>query len=56
MSIVNNTSIQVIKDLKEDLNRLSELKSNIEIIWALEELHNNKAFLKSAELIRKSMK
>ena len=45
----------LIQDLKEDILRLERLESNIEIVWELEKLHNNKAFKLSADLLRKSL-
>lgn len=45
----------LIKDLKDDIEALTKLESNIEVIWALEKLKNNDAFGKSADLIRKSL-
>ncbi len=36
--------------------KLNSMDSNIGVIWKLESLHHNKAFLKSAEYIRKSLK
>jgi hypothetical protein len=53
MEILNNVTNQVIEDLRNEIEELSKSKSNIEVVWKLEKLHNEKAFLKSAELIRK---
>jgi len=50
---LNSITKQAIDDLKDDINMLSGLKSNIEVIWALERLHRDNALLKSADLIRK---
>lgn len=52
----NETAKALIEDLKEDVKSLEKLESNIEIIWALEKLHNQKILLRSAELLRKSLK
>jgi len=56
MNIQNSITIEVIKDLQDDINRLKSLKTNIEILWELERLHRQEILLKSAELIRKSLK
>jgi len=53
---LSETTKQVIKDLQDDLNDLLTKESNIEVIWKLEELSRDNAFLQSAELIRKSLK
>ena len=53
---LNSTTKEMIKDLQDDLRQMLELDSNIEVIWGLESLHINKAFQKSADLIRKSLK
>lgn len=53
---LNKTTKQVIRDLQDDLQDMLEMHSNIEVIWRLESLQNNKAFQKSADLIRKSLK
>lgn len=53
---LNETTKRVIKDLQDDLESMLRLESNIEVIWEMESLQNNKAFQKSADLIRKSMK
>lgn len=55
-SKLSKESIQVLNDLKQDIEEMLLMGSNIEVIWKLEELQNNKAFLKSAEFIRKSLK
>ena len=48
-------TLKVIKDLQDDLNDMLKLGSNIEVVWKLENLHHDKAFLKSADYIRKSL-
>ena len=52
---LNLTTIQAIKDLQKDLQMLLQSGSNIEVVWKLELLQNDKAFQKSADLIRKSL-
>tara|TARA_R100000541_G_scaffold13459_1_gene22452 strand:+ start:803 stop:979 length:177 start_codon:yes stop_codon:yes gene_type:complete len=52
---LNSTTKQMIRDLQDDLQQMLEIDSNIEVIWKLESLQNDKAFQKSADLIRKSL-
>jgi len=52
---LSRESIMLLNELRDDIDRLFSCKSNIELIWELEKLHNDKAFLKSAEYIRKSL-
>ena len=52
---LNSTTKQMIKDLQDDLQEMLQLDSNIEVVWRMESLQNNKAFQKSADLIRKSL-
>ena len=52
---LNPTTKQMIKDLQDDLQDMLKMDSNIEVIWKLELLQNDKAFQKSADLIRKSL-
>ena len=52
---LNATTLQVIKDLQDDLAIMLRMESNIDVIWELESLQNNKALQKSADLIRKSI-
>lgn len=52
---LNETTRQVLKDLQDDLSIMLIMKSNIDVIWRLEDLQNNKALQKSADLIRKSI-
>ena len=49
-------TIQVLKDLQDDIDRMMRMQSNIEVIWEMEKLQNEKAFQKSADFIRKSLK
>ncbi len=53
---LNFITIQVLKELEEDIKKMLLMESNIDVIWKLEELQNNKAFQKSADFIRKSLK
>tara|TARA_R100000544_G_C2210161_1_gene51479 strand:- start:289 stop:465 length:177 start_codon:yes stop_codon:yes gene_type:complete len=53
---LNATTLQVIKDLQDDLATMLRMESNIDVIWELESLQNNKALQKSADLIRKSIR
>ena len=48
-------TIQVLKDLQDDIDRMMRMQSNIEVIWEMEKLQNEKAFQKSADFIRKSL-
>ncbi len=52
---MNTLAKQIIEDLRKDIEDLLNLESNIEVIWQLEKLAQDKAFLKSAELLRKSL-
>jgi len=54
--MLNNTAKSLISDLEQDLRDLKKCGSNIELVWKLEELSNNKVFLISANLLRKSLK
>ena len=53
---LSKISLALIKDLQEDINDLLKSESNIELIWKLEKLQNQKIFSKSADLIRKELK
>lgn len=48
-------TIKVLKDLQNDINEMLKYGSNIEVVWKLEKLQNDKAFEKSADYIRKSL-
>ena len=48
-------TLKMIQDLQDDLNRMLEMNSNIEVLWEMERLQNERAFQKSADFIRKSM-
>jgi len=52
---LNSITKQMIRDLQDDLQEMLELDSNMEVVWRMESLQNNKAFQKSADLIRKSL-
>ena len=52
---LNAETIQMIKDLKDDIEKMFFMESNIDVIWKMEEMQNNKAFQKSADFIRKSL-
>jgi len=45
----------MLKDLQDDIDRMMRMESNIEVVWEMERLQINKAFQKSADLIRKSL-
>jgi hypothetical protein len=47
---------QILQDLQDDINRMMRMESNMEVVWELEKLQNNKVFQKSADFIRKSLK
>lgn len=52
----SNETIQMLEDLQDDINRMMRMESNMEVVWRLEQLQNEKAFQKSADFIRKSLK
>ena len=52
---LSKETIQMLKDLKDDIEQMMTMKSNIEVVWKLEQLQNEKAFQKSADFIRKSL-
>lgn len=53
---LSKETIQILKDLQDDINQMMNMESNIEVIWKMEQLQNEKAFQKSADFIRKSLK
>ena len=53
---LDKVTIQMVEDLKKDLNEILEMESNIEVIWRLEKLQAEQAFKKSADYIRKALK
>jgi hypothetical protein len=53
---LSKETIQMLKDLQDDINQMMNMQSNIEVIWKMEQLQNEKAFQKSADYIRKSLK
>ena len=53
---LSKDTIQILQDLKDDIERMTKMGSNIEVIWELEKLQNDKVFQKSADFIRKSLK
>ena len=54
-SKLNPETIQMINDLKDDIEKMFFMESNIEVIWKMEKLQNDKSFQKSADFIRKSL-
>jgi len=46
----------MLKDLQDDIDRMMRMESNMEVVWKMEQLQNEKAFQKSADFIRKSLK
>jgi len=52
---LSKETIQMLKDLKDDIEQMMTMKSNMEVVWKLEQLQNEKAFQKSADFIRKSL-
>jgi len=52
---LDSFTIKILKDLHKDIEEILKADSNINVIWKLEDLHNNKAFLKSADIIRKHL-
>lgn len=55
MGNLNDTSKKVISELRDELELLLKNESNIEVMWALEKLHNDNRFKKSADIIGKSI-
>jgi hypothetical protein len=53
---LSKETIQILQDLQDDINRMMRMESNMEVVWELEKLQNNKVFQKSADFIRKSLK
>jgi hypothetical protein len=43
---MNDLTKALLKDLQEDLNSIKNLKSNIEVVWALNMLKQNINFIK----------
>lgn len=48
-------TVQMIKDLQDDLDKMLMMESNMDVVWKMEQLQNQKAFQKSADFIRKSL-
>lgn len=53
---LSKETLEVLKDLHDVIDKMLNLESNIEVAWKLEKLQNEKAFQKSADYIRKSLK
>jgi hypothetical protein len=53
---LSKETIQMLQDIQDDINRMMQMESNMEVVWEMEKLQNNKAFEKSADFIRKSLK
>ena len=53
---LSNETIQMLKDLQDNINRMMSMESNMEVVWKMEQLQKEKAFQKSADFIRKSLK
>jgi hypothetical protein len=53
---LSKETIQMLKDLQDDINRMMQMESNMEVVWEMEKLQNDKAFQKSADFIRESLK
>ena len=53
---LSKKTTQILQDLQDDINRMMQMESNMEVVWELEKLQNNKVFEKSADFIRKSLK
>jgi hypothetical protein len=53
---LSKETIQMLKDLQDDINQMLNMESNMEVVWKMEQLQNEKAFQKSADFIRKSLK
>ncbi len=56
MKFLNETTKSLIEDLQNDIDELKNCGSNIEVIWKMEKLQNDKVFIRSADLIRKSLR
>ena len=52
---LSKETIQILEDLQDDINQMKRMESNMEVVWKLEQLQNEKAFQKSADFIRKSL-
>lgn len=55
MKFLNKITKALIEDLQNDIDELKNCDSNIEVVWKMEKLHNDKVFTRSAQLIRKSL-
>jgi hypothetical protein len=53
---LSKETTQILQDLQDDINRMMQMASNMEVVWELEKLQTNKVFEKSADFIRKSLK
>ena len=53
---LSKETIQMLEDLQDDINRMMKMESNMEVVWKMEQLQNEKALQKSADFIRKSLK
>lgn len=45
----------ILKDLKEEIERLQKLKSNIEVVWNLKKMHYSNRLMQDAEIILRSI-
>jgi len=53
---LSKETIQTLKELQDDINRMMKMEYDIEVVWEMERLqHQEKAFQKSADFIRKSL-
>ena len=52
---LNPQTVALIKDLQNDLNGMLKMDSNIEVVWKLQSMQNNKLLEKTASLIRDSI-
>jgi len=56
MKNLNQTTIKEVRDLQNTFRFLLQSDSNIDVVWALEKLINDKAIQKSVDLIKKSLR
>tara|TARA_R110000851_G_scaffold150126_1_gene290933 strand:- start:409 stop:582 length:174 start_codon:yes stop_codon:yes gene_type:complete len=52
---LNPATIKAIESIKNALENIILLESNIEVVWELEKLHHQQSLLKASELIRQSL-
>lgn len=43
---LSNETIQMLKDLQDNINRMMSMESNMEVVWKMEQLQKRKSFSK----------